>query len=1033
MKKQFLLAFLLLFTLGLQANQFPQLNLEIGKTYTFETVDHTDTTKLKPQRYWDLKRWEVVPLEYNTLNETYKMKAQLSFYQHVEQELTPQGRWVEKNVYETGYLQSYRNPINYLNHYRIPVYFEITRKGSILNFDFSEYEKYKTPEGYTLKLDEGQQSWIKNSLKKLFFCSIEGEKIQINKKGERMIDHQLPQTDDYQLRSEDNKSITFDFHLKPWRSDCSLPWEEFIGEQLTLEKSTGLIIRRLKNNKIYECNLVFDSENGKPIQTRTTIFRENIIFQRGYCQHEYSNRIKYFDRGLWKDTVFTSANTFIEGEIKNRIKGKDSLIVTLSNQTGFRIKLDENNRFQLGLELKGRTNVQIQYPIIDWASTSDIREAHLKSAFSFTLAPGDSPDLVLDAAEKLKLESVSGLGANEINFYSSWAEKIAEAFRLKNPGSVNSKQEAYAYFKEIYDYPLKTMDRSARTSVDPVLYTDMIHSWAYSPLSSMVDNRENYKPGKTDSTRLANNTLAKNNPNYLRYLGSFIDHQVMKQINETVGTKSYNNIVQTENSYYLAQVALLEPVKSHYLANFVKNALLREPWELTDQLYQSFKRNFSETPVFPEVEKEYIRYSALAPGAKAPGFSLRDIDGKMHQLSDYKGKVVVLQFFLINAKARSIANDQTNLLSELFKNIGQQVSTIVDQTEHITETFKKIDHKHGYEVVFLNVLIGQNPELINKIRSEQYKGIYLTDPIGSPEIQYKYLLSGLKEEFIIDRNGKIFKKNETHRSEIVDQDIENALAIPYQKSFNSIPLWLRIILIALIGALLAIVLTFLIYRNLTKRKVKKSELNKRLRELELIAIRAQMNPHFMYNCLNSIQNLVQKGENEKAHLYLSKFAMLIRHVLSTSKKEEVSLDEELKTIGEYIDLEKLRFDFDYELTIEQGIDPVSLFLPPMLLQPLVENALLHGLLPKPENRKLSVAIQKENKHICITISDNGIGLRAAQQRDQNGNGKGLELVRERLRMMAEKFQSVYELKIEEQTDKNGKSDGTSIRIVFEDE
>jgi len=576
------------------------------------------------------------------------------------------------------------------------------------------------------------------------------------------------------------------------------------------------------------------------------------------------------------------------------------------------------------------------------------------------------------------------------------------------------------------------MVRSSRTSVDPFLYLDMIHSWEYSELGSIVLNWGKTKAGKTDSTRLVNNTLAKNNPAYLRYLGSFIDHQVMTQINEIVGAKNYNNKAQTENSYYLAQVALLEPVKTHYLANFVKSALSREPWELADQLYQSFKRNFSETPVFTEVEKEYIRYSALAPGARAPEFSLRDIDGKMHQLSAYKGKVVVLQFFLINAKARSTTIDSTILFSEFFSNTGQHTGN-VDHTEYLTEVFKKIDPKHGNEVVYLNVLIGQNPELIGRIRSEKYKGMYLTVPIGSPEIQYKYLLSGLKEKFIIDRNGRIFKKNEAYRSEIVDQDLENALAIPYQKSFSTIPLWMRITLIALIGALLAIVLTFLIYRNLTKRKVKKSELNKRLRELELIAIRAQMNPHFMYNCLNSIQNLVQKGENEKAHLYLSKFAMLIRHVLNTSKKEEVSLDEELKTIGEYIDLEKLRFDFDYELTIEQGIDPVSLFLPPMLLQPLVENALLHGLLPKSEDRRLNIVIQKENRHICIRISDNGIGLRAAQQRNQEGNGKGIELVRERLKMMAEKCQSEYELKIEEQTAENGISDGTHVKIVFEEE
>src|SRR5574344_812367 len=98
-----------------------------------------------------------------------------------------------------------------------------------------------------------------------------------------------------------------------------------------------------------------------------------------------------------------------------------------------------------------------------------------------------------------------------------------------------------------------------------------------------------------------------------------------------------------------------------------------------------------------------------------------------------------------------------------------------------------------------------------------------------------------------------------------------------------------------------------------------------MRELELTAIRAQMNPHFMYNCLNSIQNLVQKNKNEEAHLYLSKFASLIRNALNTSKKEEISLNEELETLQGYIDLEKLRFEFDFRLIVNEDIDTISLF------------------------------------------------------------------------------------------------------------
>jgi LytS/YehU family sensor histidine kinase len=194
-----------------------------------------------------------------------------------------------------------------------------------------------------------------------------------------------------------------------------------------------------------------------------------------------------------------------------------------------------------------------------------------------------------------------------------------------------------------------------------------------------------------------------------------------------------------------------------------------------------------------------------------------------------------------------------------------------------------------------------------------------------------------------------------------------------------------------------------------------------------------MNPHFMYNCLNSIQNLVQKNQNEDAHLYLSKFAALIRQVLNTSKKEEVSLGEELETINGYIDLEKLRFDFDYQLIVEEGIEPVSIFIPPMLLQPIVENALLHGLLPKQGNRRLDIAVAKKENRFCISVEDNGIGREASKDNTKSGNGKGLELTRERLTLMAGKYGAQYEMSIEDLTHNEGQPSGTRVIICFEEE
>lgn len=1021
MKNLIFIAILVLVTQGLLANNWPELNLEIGKTYTIETVDHIDSSSFIPQRFWNLMRWEITPVQYKPENKSYEMKALLHFYQHVEQENVSQLGWQEKNVFETSYLQSCRNPIIYLNQNQIPVYFEISREGTILSYNFSEYEKSKTPEGYQLVLDDNYRFSIESQLQTLFFYFHDGEKTHMDKMREYTSGYYLPCYNDFEKVKEDDQIITFDFH--PKRLDVSRLFEqEIIQEQISIEKSSGLILRKLKHYHINNIHCILkksamcnDSSKIKAIrelnlnqnptqylysQYKDNGTREAIFHQRTYYTQENIKKLKYFHRGICRDTMFTSVNTILQGEILHPIAGNDSLIISLDNQTFFLIRLDDQNHFQLGLQLEKRANLQIFYPLYNWNKTNHFQEDLPQSNFSFSLAPGDQPEIILDAIENLQLKSVTGLGSNEIQCFYESSVLQAKADSASPEETTSSRQKVSDISYRNYYSTALSIAVQNRAKIDPLLYMDMINSLIYT-------NR-----AIADSSKLINNTLAKNNRAYLNFLRIFIRDRLKNQISQITGVTSFNSNVQTENGYYLGQIALAEPVKSHYLADYVTKAIHSESWEIADQLYQSFKRNFSHTPIFPDVEKEYLRFSVLVPGKRAPDFSLRDTDGNIRHLSDFKGKVVVLQFYIIDGQIRSDSLTYTGLLSSAFE---------------------KTDTQFGNEVVYLNVLQRNNPDLIDRIKKNKYPGIYLIDPLPNSVMIYKYLQTSSYGAFIIDRNGRIYKRNEGHRNSVVDQDILNALAIPYQKSYSTIPIWLRMTLITLIGTLILIVLSFLIYTNVTRQKLKKSKLNNRLRELELTAIRAQMNPHFLYNCLNSIQNLVQKGENEKAHLYLSKFAMLIRHVLNTSKKEEISLDEELKTIGEYIDLEKLRFEFDYEINIDPGIDPISLFLPPMLLQPIIENALIHGLLPKADNRKLALAVQKENNHICITINDNGIGLQASAARSSPGLSKGLELTRERLRIMGERHHTVYALKTEDLKDKNDNHNGTSVQIIFEDE
>jgi LytS/YehU family sensor histidine kinase len=198
----------------------------------------------------------------------------------------------------------------------------------------------------------------------------------------------------------------------------------------------------------------------------------------------------------------------------------------------------------------------------------------------------------------------------------------------------------------------------------------------------------------------------------------------------------------------------------------------------------------------------------------------------------------------------------------------------------------------------------------------------------------------------------------------------------------------KIIAIALLIILITGGFGFIVYRQVSRRQLKRAELSRRMRELELTVIRTQMNPHFMYNCLNSIQNLVQKNQNEQAHLYLSKFASLVRQVLNNSKKEEIPLSKELDSVQEYIELEQLRFDFGFKLEVAEGVDLNAIFVPPMLLQPFVENANLHGLLLKKSDRLLVIRIVKAHVKITLWSKIMGLVARLPAIRTRKGTVRG---------------------------------------------
>jgi len=208
-------------------------------------------------------------------------------------------------------------------------------------------------------------------------------------------------------------------------------------------------------------------------------------------------------------------------------------------------------------------------------------------------------------------------------------------------------------------------------------------------------------------------------------------------------------------------------------------------------------------------------------------------------------------------------------------------------------------------------------------------------------------------------------------------------------------------------------------------------------EAQFKALKAQLNPHFIFNCLTSIKSLVQLNRNEKADIYLGKFARLVRMILEFSDKKLVTLDDELEMCRLYIDMEKMRFgqDFNYKPDIASEIEPDLVPVPSLFLQPYLENAIHHGLRQKQGKKILSLEIRQTPTHTICTIDDNGIGRTAAQAQTANDplrkKSYGIKLTQQRLQLYREKHERDIQAHITDKYDDEGKPTGTHVRVEIE--
>lgn len=251
--------------------------------------------------------------------------------------------------------------------------------------------------------------------------------------------------------------------------------------------------------------------------------------------------------------------------------------------------------------------------------------------------------------------------------------------------------------------------------------------------------------------------------------------------------------------------------------------------------------------------------------------------------------------------------------------------------------------------------------------------------------------------------------------------------------------WFKAIVVLVFIA--AVFLFFKLRENrIRKEQARQTAINKQIAEIRMTALRGQMNPHFIFNSLNSIQHFITIRDKEEALNYLSKFSKLIRKILENSRENTVSVSNELQLLELYIQLEQLRFSnkFDYHISIDERIDIENSEIPPLIIQPYIENAILHGLINKDGKGDLWLSLERNNGLLVCKIEDNGIGRTRAQEIEQakvsRHKSLGIKVTEERISGLFElldyKMEVVTEdlFEIKQASEKTAQPAGTRVTI-----
>jgi ligand-binding sensor domain-containing protein len=304
--------------------------------------------------------------------------------------------------------------------------------------------------------------------------------------------------------------------------------------------------------------------------------------------------------------------------------------------------------------------------------------------------------------------------------------------------------------------------------------------------------------------------------------------------------------------------------------------------------------------------------------------------------------------------------------------------------------------------------------------------------------KFLYKLAGYDESWHYSTSGDVLYTNLPHgKYEFMIYGLNNdnlKSNAPATFAFEiKRPFWLTwwFILLEIASLFTTIYFYFRYFKNkIEKREHEKVVINQQVAEFKMTALRSQMNPHFIFNAIGSIQHYILKNEIKQSYNYLSKFSMLIRNILNNSRQEYISLTQEINTLQLYIELEQIRFTnpFQFNIEIDKGLD-MEMDIPTMLIQPYIENSIWHGLMPKESGGILELIFKKEGNSMRVIIRDNGVGRQITDPAKKHVS-KGMSITEQRINILTSTNKKKFITTIVDLKDGNGHSIGTEVNLMI---